>query len=70
MGKSFNPKRQLICSLCGWGYIEKQGRPYSDCAGRIMQLQLELGRRRMRDLEQKYKEASRRAQQEAEKKSH
>ena len=64
MSKSFNPKQQFMCSLCGWYYTEEQGHNLNDCAGRIKQLQIELSRE-MRDLEQKYEEANKRAQEQA-----
>ena len=61
MGKSFNPKQRLLCSLCGWYYTKVEGHDPNDCAGRIKQLQIDLGGK-MRDLEEKYKVANKRAQ--------
>jgi len=62
MSKSFNPKQQLLCSLCGWIYTEEEGHNYNDCAGRIKQLQIELYGK-IRDLEYKYEIANKRAQE-------
>lgn len=65
MSKNFNPTQRLCCSLCGWYYISEEGHDYDDCAGRIKQGQIDLART-MRDLEQKYQEANRRAEQQKE----
>ena len=60
MGKSFNPKQRLLCSLCGWYYTEEKGHDYFDCVGRLAQLRIDKAGE-LRDLEQKYQEANKRA---------
>ena len=62
---SFNQRQRFLCSLCGGDYTEEEGHDYDDCAGRIKQRQIEYARG-ARDLEQKYQEANKRAQQQKE----
>jgi len=59
------PKQRLQCHLCEWYYPEDERHSYNECAGRIKQLQIDLARQ-MRELEQKYEEANKRAQQQKE----
>ena len=59
MGKSFNPKQQLLCSLCGCRYTEEKGHNPNDCWGIIHQ-QLSRTLADVRGLQYKLEKARRR----------